>query len=79
MSNIPFSWTVIKHTRRAWQATVHGVAKKPDTTWRLNNHNKNITIKVPVLSQMIYQFYTIFVKIPASSFVETDKLILKFI
>ena len=77
MSGIPLSQIVIKHTRRPWQATVHGVAKDSDTSWRLNSHNK--TIQVPVLSQMIYQFYTIFVKIPASSFVEPDKLILKFI
>ena len=26
--------------RRAWQATVHRVAKELDTTWRLNHHHQ---------------------------------------
>ena len=25
--------------RRAWQATVHGITKEPDTTWQLNSNN----------------------------------------
>ena len=28
-----------------WEATVHGVAKKSDTTYKLNNNNKKIGIK----------------------------------
>ena len=39
----PFRYSCLENSmnRRAWQATVHGVTKEPDTTYQLNNNDGN--------------------------------------
>ena len=39
----PFQYSCLENSmnRRAWQATVHGVTKEPDTTYQLNNNDGN--------------------------------------
>ena len=40
----PLQYSCLENSmdRGAWQATVHGVAKESDTTYRLNNNNNKI-------------------------------------
>ena len=39
--------------REAWCATVSGVTKKSDTTWRLSNNNTEVEMIQPIPSQTI--------------------------
>ena len=39
--------------RRAWQATVHGVTKEPDTTYQLNNNDGNFMHSLQFLVEII--------------------------
>ena len=51
----PFQYSCLENSmnRRAWQATVHGVTKEPDTTYQLNNNNGNFMYSLQFLVEII--------------------------
>ena len=51
----PFQYSCLENSmnRRAWQATVHGVTKEPDTTYQLNNNDGNFMHSLQFLVEII--------------------------